>query len=164
MKSLRRTAIFAAIALVLLGTAVALYVREANRPGQSVGIMSQRDHLGPGQTYAGNYNSDPPTSGPHSGSVPVFKIYTEPMTKELQVHGLEDGGVIIHYKPDLDKPTVDRLGVIATSYLERSGSGYHVIMAPYPNLSHPIVLTAWGRMTGWKHSMKPVSDASSTST
>jgi hypothetical protein len=108
--------------------------------------MAERNHLEGGQLYAGNYNSDPPTSGPHSQAVPAFKIYTEPITKELQIHGLEDGGVIIHYKPDLDKPTVDRLGVIATSYLEQSSPRNHVIMAPYPNLSHPIVLTAWGRI------------------
>lgn len=144
--AMRRTAIFAAIGLVLLGTIVALYMREANKPGERVTPMAERNHLGPGQLYTGRYSTDPPTSGPHTESVPAFKIHTEPITKELQVHGLEDGGVIIHYKPDLDKPTVDRLGVVATSYLEQRGGRSHVILAPYPDLSHPIVLTAWGRI------------------
>lgn len=146
MKNLRRTAIFAAIGVVLLGTAIALYLREVNKPGQFVAEMSDRHHLKTGQTFPGPYNSDPPTSGPHMEAVPQFKIYSEPITKELQVHGLEDGGVVINYKPELDKPTVDKLAALTQSYLERSNSTNHVILSPYPNLSNPIVLTAWSRI------------------
>jgi hypothetical protein len=146
-QAMQRYAIITAVLIVLLGGATALLMRELNKPGQSVAAMPVRNHLGPGELYAGEYNSDPPTSGPHSEQLPQFKVYTEPITKELQLHGLEDGGVMIHYKPDLDKATVDRLAGLATSYIERGpGGGSHVLMAPYPNLSHPIVLTAWRRI------------------
>ena len=39
--------------------------------------------------------------------VPAWKVYTVPIRKELQVHALEDAGVVINYRPDLDKATED---------------------------------------------------------
>jgi hypothetical protein len=142
---IRRYGIIGAIVVVLVGTFAALYINEASKPGERVSIMASQ-HLGANVPSPVQYNSDPPTSGPHHEFPPQFKIYTEPMTKELAIHGLEDGGVIINYHPDLDTPTVDKLGAIATSYLEQGGYMSHVIMTPYPDLSHPIVLTAWGRI------------------
>jgi hypothetical protein len=146
MASIRRIGIFAALALVLAGIVAALIVQEASRPGESVPMMvSNHIEYNPGSPPA--YNSDPPTSGPHVQSVPQFKIYTEPMTKELQVHGLEDGGVIIHYKTGLDQATVDRLASLAKLYIEQTvPKKNHVLMVPDPNLSHPIVLTTWRRI------------------
>ena len=146
MKTLRQMGIFAAVIVVLLGVGLAIYIREASKPGQGVPIMSDRHHLGPGETSPIPYSTDPPTSGPHVGDLPQFKVYTEPITKELQVHALEDGGVVINYRPDLDKTTVDKLAGIATSYIERGGGAGHVVMSPYPGLPNPIVLTAWGRI------------------
>ncbi|HUP26937.1 MAG TPA: DUF3105 domain-containing protein, partial [Chloroflexia bacterium] len=145
-ENMRKYGIITAVLIVLLGGAAALLVREMNKPGQSVDAMADRHHLGPGELSPIAYNTDPPTNGPHSENLPQFKIYTEPITKELAVHGLEDGGVIINYKPDLDKATVDKLAAIATSYLERTTSANHIVMYPYPNLSNPIVLTAWRRI------------------
>ena len=43
------------------------------------------------------YRTDPPTSGPHLNQVPPWGVAATPIAKELQVHALEDGGVIIHY-------------------------------------------------------------------
>jgi hypothetical protein len=145
MSSIRRIGIFAALALVLAGVVAALYMQEASRPGESVSMMvSNHIEYNPGSPPV--YNSDPPTSGPHVQSVPQFKVYTEPMTKELQVHGLEDGGVIIHYKTGTDQATVDRLASIAGLYLQQARPKNHVILVPDPNLSHPIVLTTWRRI------------------
>ena len=56
------------------------------------------------------------------------------------MHNLEDGGVIINYRPDLDKASVSRLEGIARSY------DSDIVMAPYPGLSDPVVLTAWTRI------------------
>jgi hypothetical protein len=52
------------------------------------------------------YNSDPPTSGPHLPYIAPWGIHTEPIPRELQVHNLEDGGVVVQYRcatpcPDL---------------------------------------------------------------
>jgi hypothetical protein len=106
--------------------------------------MGVRNHIQPGADHI-PYSTDPPTSGPHVDAVPQFTVYTQPITKELQVHGLEDGGVIINYRPDLDQPTVDKLASLARLYEGTPGKG-HVLMSPYPGLSNAIVLTSWGRI------------------
>ncbi len=87
------------------------------------------------------YNSDPPTSGPHLPSRAPWGIHTAPVQKELQVHNLEDGGVLVQYScpqgcPDL----LEKLKAIVTRYDTR------VILAPYPQTDRRIVLTAWTRI------------------
>lgn len=133
-------------ATIAVPTAVVTPTVEAIEPGQLVDAMPNRQHLPDGEVSPILYNSDPPTNGPHVSQVPAFKVYTEPITKELAVHGLEDAGVIINYRPDLDKASVDKLASIAVSYEELGGGKGHVTMAPYPNLSNPVVLTAWRRI------------------
>src|ERR1051325_8364388 len=61
------------------------------------------------------YNSDPPTSGPHLPYVAPWGVHTRPIPLELQVHNLEDGGVVVQYNctcPEL----VDKLRTIVTKY------------------------------------------------
>ena len=87
------------------------------------------------------YNSDPPTSGPHLPYIAPWGIHTEPIARELQVHNLEDGGVVIQYRcatpcPDL----VAKLGEIARRYETQ------VLLAPYPGMRTRIALTAWTRL------------------
>lgn len=57
------------------------------------------------------------------------------------VHSLEDGGVVINYRSDLDPAMIGQLTAVVNSY-----ASDHLIMAPYPGLTKPIVLTAWGRI------------------
>jgi hypothetical protein len=87
------------------------------------------------------YNSDPPTSGPHMPYIAPWGIHTEPIVKELQVHNLEDGGVMVQYHcatacPDL----VATLTEIVRRYETQ------VILAPYPGMRTRIALTAWTRL------------------
>jgi hypothetical protein len=87
------------------------------------------------------YNSDPPTSGPHMPYTAPWGIHTEPIPKEVQVHNLEDGGVVVQYNcptgcPDL----VDKLKAIVSRYKDE------VVLAPYPGMNHRIALTAWTRI------------------
>lgn len=153
---LKRVGIFGAIAVVLIGVATALMLREASKPGQAVDQQASRPHVKEGQSHP-EYITDPPTSGPHVGQVPDFKVYSQPITKELQVHGLEDGGAIISYKPGLDKTTVDRLAALAQTYIDKPDPDprnlqlqhpNHVLLAPYifKNPDDTIVLTAWNRI------------------
>jgi hypothetical protein len=85
------------------------------------------------------YNSAPPTSGPHTPGLARWGVHTEPVPKEMQVHNLEDGGVVIQYScqdcPDL----VKQLTAVAERY-------DHIILAPYAGLDRKIALTAWGRI------------------
>jgi hypothetical protein len=87
------------------------------------------------------YNSDPPTSGPHMPYIAPWGIHTEPIVRELQVHNLEDGGVMVQYHcaapcPDL----VARLTEVVRRYETQ------VILAPYPGMRTRIALTAWTRL------------------
>jgi hypothetical protein len=87
------------------------------------------------------YNSDPPTSGPHMPYIAPWGIHTEPIARELQVHNLEDGGVMVQYHcatpcPDL----VTRLTEIVRRFETQ------VILAPYPGMRTRIALTAWTRL------------------
>jgi Protein of unknown function (DUF3105) len=136
--------------LAMLGIAVAVivavvvgyfaYQASANRPGVefpdqgNLHIQTESDPHVP-------YNSDPPTSGPHLPYLAPWGIHTTPVPRELQVHNLEDGGVVIQYHcpngcPDL----VDKLATIVKGY-ERQ-----VLLAPYPGLKTRIALTAWTRL------------------
>ncbi len=87
------------------------------------------------------YNSEPPTSGPHLPYIAPWGIHTEPIARELQVHNLEDGGVMVQYHcatpcPDL----VDKLAQIVRRYETQ------VILAPYPGMPTRIALSAWTRL------------------
>lgn len=84
------------------------------------------------------YNTDPPTSGPHVAYIAKWGVHTEPIPKELQVHNLEDGGVLVQYNcpkgcPDL----VAKLEGIVKHH-------NRAILAPYPGMENTIALTAWG--------------------
>lgn len=136
---MRKVGIIAAILLLLSVGGVAFYMNEANKPGESVAQQPSPHIQNEGEAHAA-YSTDPPTSGPHLPGTAPWGISATPITKERQVHNLEDGGVIINYRPDLDKTTVDRLAEVAGAY----STG--VVMSPYPGLSQPIVLTAWRRI------------------
>ena len=135
----RNVGIGAAVLLVVVvGIAVAA-INDANKPGQGF-AMEASPHIGAVGAAHAPYGTDPPTSGPHVSDVPNWGIHPTAIAKELQVHGLEDGGVIINYQPTLDKAVVAQLEQLTNSY------DSEVILAPYENLSSPIVLTAWTRM------------------
>lgn len=111
----------------------------ASLPGQSVPDMGH-NHIPSLSTPHGPYNSDPPTSGPHVRRTARWGVYDQPVSKELQVHNLEHGGVIVQYNctcPEL----VKKLTAIAKRY-----HGRQVILAPYPGMDHKIALTAWRRI------------------
>jgi hypothetical protein len=143
--TIRKYAIASGAVIVVLALIAWVVLRDAGKPGQGQAIMSDRTHLQNATDPHVPYSTDPPTSGPHTQAVPAFQVYTEPIAVESQVHGLEDGGVVINYQPNLDKATIDKLAELANLYIKTPGKS-HIIMSPYPNLPHPIVLTSWGRM------------------
>lgn len=89
------------------------------------------------------YNSVPPTSGPHVQYIHQWGVTDKQIPDELQVHNLEDGGVIIHYDPvRVDGATIEKLQTLTKRFEDR------LILEPYtkPPLPTPIVLTAWTRI------------------
>jgi hypothetical protein len=115
-------------------------ISAANRPGEPVRSMGN-DHIPEGSRSPAAYNSTPPTSGPHYGSLARWGVHSEPIPDELLVHNLEDGGVGVWYNcphgcPDL----VEQLESVVEPYHEG------VLLAPYPGMDTRIALTAWTRL------------------
>jgi hypothetical protein len=135
---LRKYAFTGIAVAVIGGLAFAYWQRQANKPGESV-MQIRSPHISEDDPTP-NYSTDPPTSGPHYENVAPWGVSAEPVKKELMVHNLEDGGVVISYRPDIDAATLDQLKAVTGSYPTE------VLTAPYPDLSNPIVLTAWRRI------------------
>ena len=127
---------FAVILLVGLASLILLAILKP-QPGEYVTSQGNA-HVTEAQMGQFTYNTIPPTSGPHLGSLARWGVHDEPIPNELQVHNLEDGGVIVHYDcsegcPDL----VAQLEAIVEHYEEG------VILAPNLDMDTRIALTAW---------------------
>jgi hypothetical protein len=137
----RQRMTIAAIAVGAVAVAVIgyyAYQAVATQPGQAVPSQGNA-HIPTETTPHLTYNTDPPTSGPHLPYIAPWGIHVEPISRELQVHNLEDGGVMVQYNcdcPDL----VEQLKRIVSRY------DRYVILAPYPGMKSKIALTAWGRI------------------
>jgi hypothetical protein len=89
------------------------------------------------------YNSNPPTSGYHwGGGTAPWGVQTQPIADEFTVHNLEHGGVIIHYRQNLDKATVDQLTTLARE-LQQSNPCIILVPRPVDKLDVPIAVTSW---------------------
>ena len=100
-------------------------------------------HLQPGQTYDG-YNSNPPTSGPHAPTAAPPGIYREPIAKEVLVHSMEHGTVLVLYNcPQGCDDLRQQLEDLVREYGEDDRL---VLVAPYPDMDATIALVAWTRL------------------
>jgi hypothetical protein len=136
-RTLVTVGIVAVLVAVLGGILWYRNYQDSLKPGERFADQGNR-HLSDGETYT-EYNSNPPTSGPHYNNIAPWGVHDQPVPNELQVHNLEDGGVVIQYK-DVPADVLDKLKGIVGRY------GEQVLLAPNETLSHPIVLTAWTRM------------------
>jgi hypothetical protein len=139
----RRKQWMAGVATVVLAAAVVGYLAyraAADLPGVRFADQGNLHIDVLGQAHE-PYNSDPPTSGPHLPYLAPWGVHTEPIPKELQVHNLEDGGVVVQYYCPAPCPElVDKLGAVVKQYPAQ------VLLAPYPGMKHRIALTAWTRL------------------
>lgn len=110
-------------------------------PGTSVADLGN-EHIPSTTTPHIAYNSKPPTSGPHLDPKADWGIHDKQIPDELQLHNLEDGGVLIQYDCDGQECSdlVSQLKVVAEKYKDK------VILAPYSGIDNKIVLTAWNRI------------------
>jgi hypothetical protein len=149
-RRLRIIAVVTAAVLVVSGAVgFAVQRNQANaRAIRALGVQTfadqGREHLQPGQDYT-NYDSTPPTSGPHDPSPAPCGISSQPIPNTVQVHDLEHGVVMIQYRPGLDPSQVTALQALGRSYSS------HVIVAPYPNLPTPVAATAWTKLMRLDH-------------
>ncbi len=107
-----------------------------------------RDHLGQGETFDG-YNSNPPTSGPHAPRPADWGVSSVPLPKEVAVHNMEHGGVVIWYNCNggpqpLDEAAClelhDKLAAVTNAARDQ---GKLVLLTTYQDMDHRIALTAW---------------------
>lgn len=84
-----------------------------------------------------DWNTDPPTNGPHFGQAAIFGIYGSPLEQARVVHNLEHGGVFIQYGSEVPDSTVEQL----RSFYDDHKTG--TIMAPLLRLGDEFALGAW---------------------
>jgi hypothetical protein len=114
------------------------YQAAANRPGEQFADQGN-EHIQAASDPHEPYNSDPPTSGPHLPYIAPWGIHTRPIPPELQVHNLEDGGVVVQYSCECPE-LAEKLRGIVRRYDKQ------VLLAPYPAMKTRIALTAWTRL------------------
>lgn len=147
---LRRGIVGGIVLLILSLGGWAVYQVFFSKPGVAVPIQQPAEHrLRAGETV--QYNSIPPTSGPHSGAETDWGIHDLPIPNEIQVHMLRRGGVLIQYRPAespaLEDPVAEGLKRLVGRLRAENFSKYcKLIVAPYPPLQKKIALTAWGRL------------------
>jgi Protein of unknown function (DUF3105) len=136
---------FAGLGVILLGGILALvafsggdasssaidskYCTEESFPGLAP------DHLATPDAKV-NYNSFPPSSGPHYQQPAPWGIYEDTIKQTILVHNLEHGGIVVQYG-DVGEDTVRD---IQAFYQD---DPYGLVVSPYKRLDKKITLTAW---------------------
>jgi hypothetical protein len=104
-----------------------------------------QEHVPPGETDLATfeYNTYPPSSGPHHPQPAIFGEYQDPVPSDRFLHSQEHGGVTIQYGADVPDDVVQRL----VNWFRTDPRG--LILAPLPeedeaeDLQSSIVMTAW---------------------
>lgn len=107
-------------------------------------VANARDHSdvsSPDDVIA-QWNTDPPTSGPHYRETAVYGIYTDPIQQARVIHNLEHGAVFVQYGSGVSSKDVAAI----TAFYRGHENG--TIVAPYPKLGTRIALGAWVRGSG----------------
>jgi len=142
--SRRQRLILAATTAVVVAVVVGYfaYRAAANLPGVLMPDQGNL-HIPTADSPHEPYNSDPPTSGPHLPYIAPWGVHTRPIPPPLQVHNLEDGGVLVQYNCECPE-LVEKLRAIVRRY------DRYVILALYPPMKSRIVLTAWTRLDAFE--------------
>ena len=156
---------FLALAGAILIAAVAVGLAMAFRGGGDKGAANGVDGACVRQTFPPmgrqhvdsvrsgfQYNSFPPTSGPHYPPGPkapaVWNVYDSPVDELALVHNLEHGGIVVQYGSKVPQQTVQQI----VDWYSKSPLG--LVVAPLPPASeiqakapagyeNKIFLTAW---------------------
>lgn len=131
-------------AVLLIATPITVnMVRAANLPGERFASQGNR-HVALGASIP-PYNSDPPTSGPHTADLASWGTYEPGEAPEDMrlVHNMEDGGVVLWYEPgDTEEETSERI-----SALEGAARSYRrIVIVPREDMPTPYAATAWQRL------------------
>jgi hypothetical protein len=101
-------------------------------------LPNENDHSDvPTLTTKPNWNSNPPTSGPHYQEWAIWGFYDEEVPLVKSVHNLEHGGVVIHYGPQVPQTELERL----RAFYDDDPNG--LLVARLPANGATITLSAW---------------------
>lgn len=110
-----------------------------------------RDHIAPGAPVPA-YNSNPPTSGPHSPRFVDWGIVDQLPPKEVMVHNMEHGGVIVWYncqggpQPMTPAQCQELRTNLSAVVQPRLAARKEIVMGAYADMQQRIALTAWGKL------------------
>lgn len=137
-----------------------LHPTVAPLPGQSECTVTIVENLpSEGHTHVPvctpvDYGTNPPSSGNHWPIWAQFRSYDQPVPREMLVHNLEHGGVVMgHHCTDPACPDLaaafaavgDTFGVDALCAATEGGAPRsRLVIVPDPELDVPIALAAWG--------------------
>ena len=116
----------------------------SQQPGEAVETLGN-EHIESVNAEHEAYNTNPPTSGPHTEEVAPWGVSSDPIADENQIYNLEDGGVVIQYGDGDEPGEVRALATIVRDYET-------LILAPRPTLPEDqIAVAAWGRYRAPRH-------------
>ena len=116
---------------------VAQVMREAGCTYQEAAAVQARTHIEDDNATPEEWNTDPPTSGPHFGQYVIWGEYEDPVQPARAVHNLEHGGIWISYGDEVSAAEVQNLRQFYRD------DPVAMLLAPMPNLGDEIVLAAW---------------------
>jgi hypothetical protein len=133
--------VVALVAIVAVGYAFLQSRPSSADDTASIRGLVTKDGLGREHTSgAVTYDAAPPMGGDHD---PTWqncdgRVYDAPLRNENAVHSLEHGAVWITYRPGLAAADLNTLK-------GKVGNTDYTLLSPYPSLTSPIVLSAWGK-------------------
>ncbi len=123
--------------------------REHQGVGVTIPICTDEQMTAKNYTNPLCYNSNPPTSGPHSPTPMPFRVLENPAPKENLVHNMEHGGIVIWYNTD-NADVIKQLEDVAKDNIDRRR---FVVMSKYTGMeADTIAVTAWTRIDKFKSS------------
>lgn len=146
-RSLMGKLVWVAVVVVILGGAVLLAIDltapEAPPPPELEAVETFDDmgtqHLAPGEGTP-EYNSNPPTSGPHADTPAACGVYRQPVPDVSSLHSMEHGAIVVQYDPELSQDQITELEGIGRDV------GGEIIVAPRPDNPAAVALTAWTKL------------------
>ena len=142
----------AALVIALVAFLVISDRKEAEGPvgvaAQAAGCGEKEDfeatdneHIEQGASHE-EYNSNPPTNGPHNAAPSDTGFFTTPVAPEQAIHNLEHGQIVIWYSPEAPQQVKDDIEAI----VEKEPSA--TLATPYEDIpdDHNFYLTAWNKL------------------
>ena len=138
------------IGLIIFGIVRYSSYRARNLPGVSYPAQGQ-EHVTLNASF--DYNSNPPSSGPHYGQPANWGTYDYEVNDKIFIHNLEHGGIWITYRSSVSSKAIEDLKKIAEEF-----SGSKIVMAPRSANDTDIAVAAWMRVLKFNLSGDTLSD------